>query len=181
VQHQQTYQQAPQRKRVYTMFVNFKGAYDSISRGDMWKHFRCKIGLPLSLAAIQSLYSSDVCVVQTELNTSPTICQEKGVRQGCLLSPLLFSLFVNDVGQYIDKRHDDGRSAGVSYTSNDTTSHTVSCVMYADDLFGLIPQPEGFKFLWININTIQDPTSSRLLPSSSCSCCIRNLHALVHK
>jgi hypothetical protein len=29
--------------------------------------------------------------------------------------------------------------------------------------------------------TIQDSTSSRLLPGSICSCCIRNLHALVHK
>jgi hypothetical protein len=27
----------------------------------------------------------------------------------------------------------------------------------------------------------QDSTSSRLLPGSSYSCCIRNLHALVHK
>jgi hypothetical protein len=29
--------------------------------------------------------------------------------------------------------------------------------------------------------TNQDSTSSRLLPGSSSSCCIRNLHALVHK
>jgi hypothetical protein len=29
--------------------------------------------------------------------------------------------------------------------------------------------------------TNQDSTSSRLLPGSSYSCCIRNLHALVHK
>jgi hypothetical protein len=29
--------------------------------------------------------------------------------------------------------------------------------------------------------TNQDSTSSRLLPGSSCSCCIRSLHALVHK
>jgi hypothetical protein len=89
---------------------------------------------PSLLAAIQSLYLSDVCAVQTGLNTSPTIRLEKGVRQGCPLSPLLFSLFVNDVGQYVDKPHDDGSSAGVSYSSNDTTSQTVSLIMYADDL-----------------------------------------------
>jgi hypothetical protein len=29
--------------------------------------------------------------------------------------------------------------------------------------------------------TNRDSTSSRLLPGSSYSCCIRNLHALVHK
>jgi hypothetical protein len=47
---------------------------------------------------------------------------------------LLFSLFANDVGQCIDKPHDGDSSAGVSYTSNDTTSQTISFVMYADDL-----------------------------------------------
>jgi hypothetical protein len=31
------------------------------------------------------------------------------------------------------------------------------------------------------VNTNQDSTSSRLLPGSSYSCCICNLHALVHK
>jgi hypothetical protein len=34
----------------------------------------------------------------------------------------------------VDKPHDDGSSADVSYSSNDTTSQTVSFVMYADDL-----------------------------------------------
>jgi hypothetical protein len=46
----------------------------------------------------------------------------------------LFHLLVNDVGQYNDKPHDDGSSVSVSYSSNDTTSQTVSFVMYAEDL-----------------------------------------------
>jgi hypothetical protein len=33
----------------------------------------------------------------------------------------------------------------------------------------------------VNVITNQDSTSSRLLPGSSYSCCIRNLRALVHK
>jgi hypothetical protein len=135
VRHQQTHQGVSKNKRVYTMFVDFKGAYDSISRESMWQHFRCKIGLPPTLlTAIQSLYLSDMCVVQTGQNTSPVIRPEKGVRQGCPLSPLLFSLFVNDVGQHIDKPHNDGSLAGVLSTPNDNTRQAVSFVMYADDL-----------------------------------------------
>jgi hypothetical protein len=36
-------------------------------------------------------------------------------------------------------------------------------------------------FVIVIVITNQDSTSSRLLPGSSYSCCIRNLHALVHK
>jgi hypothetical protein len=36
-------------------------------------------------------------------------------------------------------------------------------------------------WLFVIVVTSQDSTSSRLLPGSSYSCCIRNLHALVHK
>jgi hypothetical protein len=39
----------------------------------------------------------------------------------------------------------------------------------------------AFPTVTVVVIAFQDSTSSRLLPGSSYSCCIRNLHALVHK
>jgi hypothetical protein len=44
-----------------------------------------------------------------------------------------------------------------------------------------MPVGKGDVIVIVIVITNQDSTSSRLLPGSSYSCCIRNLHALVHK
>jgi hypothetical protein len=41
--------------------------------------------------------------------------------------------------------------------------------------------PPSVVYCIVIVITIQDSTSSRLLPGSTCSCHIRNFHALVHK
>jgi hypothetical protein len=49
------------------------------------------------------------------------------------------------------------------------------------ELASLCLHQHRLRFVIDVVITNQDSTSSRLLPASSYSCCIRNLHALVHK
>jgi hypothetical protein len=65
------------------------------------------------------------------------------------------------------------------------------CYLYAALCLLLWPGLCGSSMVWpmrlpmlasiVSAITNQDSTSSRLLPGSSYSCCIRNLHAIVHK
>ena len=59
----------------------------------------------------------------------------KGIRKGDGLSPVLFS-FMNDLPQYFRDDHYPGVMLG---------SHSLNCLMYADDLLVLSPFPEGLQ------------------------------------
>ena len=68
---------------------------------------------------------------------------KKGIRQGDGLSPILFSLFMNDLPQYLKESKSPGVMLG---------NRTINCLMYADDLLIISPSPEGLQQ---SLNVIQ--------------------------
>jgi len=83
--------------RLHTAFIDFKLAYDTIPRQALWSHFRRMRMPPILLSALQSLYAGDQNLLHDghkAARVKPTV----GVKQGCPLSPLFFSFYINDIG-----------------------------------------------------------------------------------
>ena len=77
------------RGKLYTCFVDFKKAFDSIwHQGLLYKLVKYNIGGTF-YKIISSMYSHSICCVKDNY--------DKGVRQGCILSPLLFNLYLNEL------------------------------------------------------------------------------------
>ena len=87
------------RTKLFVGFLDLKGAFDSIPRDLLWdKLADLNIDKRL-LYLIRKLYSCTSCQVrltsQGKLTSKITI--NKGVKQGCILAPFLFNLFLNDL------------------------------------------------------------------------------------
>ena len=111
-------------KDVFAAFIDFKKAYDSIIHHFLWEKLQ-SIGVNGNLLhLLQALYkgiSSNVRVNGFLTDTFEVTC---GLRQGCVLSPTLFNIFINDLSNYL-------RATKVGIYFGDVF---VNHLLYADDL-----------------------------------------------
>ena len=76
-------------------FVDFAAAFDSVHRVSIWNVLR-KCGIPTLITdIITSMYSRANSCVRTKSGCSAPFPISTGVRQGCVLSPLLFNLVLH--------------------------------------------------------------------------------------
>ena len=55
------------------------------------------------LSSIKSLYQNTTTIVQMENIITDSIDLEKGLRQGCTLSPILFSIYISSMGNVLER------------------------------------------------------------------------------
>ena len=114
------------RKKLSTfaVFIDFSKAYDRINRELLW-HKLIKMGISgRFLASLQSLYKNVKCTVLVNGLQTDWFDVNCGLKQGCILSPMLFNLFINDL-----TRHKNDVGSGISV--GDTS---LSILLYADDI-----------------------------------------------
>ena len=80
---------------LYITFVDFEKAFDSIDRGVIWRLMEHH-GIPQKMIKlIQQLYENSSCQVIHNGKLSDHFEVKTGVRQGCLLSPLIFLMVID--------------------------------------------------------------------------------------
>ena len=105
-----------QGKMLYTCFIDFSKAFDSILRdkllqkllghGINWKFFNI----------IKSMYLNDKCRVKVGNDLNEIINPTRGVREGCILSPLLFNIFLTDLPVAIKSSDHESPSIAIKAT-----------------------------------------------------------------
>lgn len=120
------------KKDTFVSFIDFSKAYDSIPRHILWTKLK-DIGLCGRLYnALISLYKDVKSCVRINGLSTDFFDVKCGLKQGCLLSPLLFNIYINDLVH--EMKHLD---IGV-----DIDGEKVCILLYADDVI-LIADSEG--------------------------------------
>jgi hypothetical protein len=97
---------------LYTTFVDFEKAFDSVDRETIWKLMQ-HYGIPPKLVSIiQQLYEDSSCQIIHNRKLTNSFVVKTGVRQGCMLSPTIF-LIVMD---WIMRRTTEGSNTGIQWT-----------------------------------------------------------------
>ena len=111
--------------RSYINFVDFKKAFDSVHRDTVWKIME-HYGIPRKIINItKNLYQNSSCRVRTNSGYTDYFDIVTGVRQGCILSPMLFLLTID----FVMRRAMDKEEYGIEWRNGRLTD-----LDFADDL-----------------------------------------------
>lgn len=85
--------------KLYLCAIDLEKAFDTIPRKRIWECLERK-GVPKSLLlAVRSFYAKTTNIVRTSHGSTENFVTYKGVRQGAILSPLLFITFMDDIAR----------------------------------------------------------------------------------
>ena len=93
------------KEKVYACFVHFRKAFDSVRHeGLFYKLLKINVGGHF-YNLIKSLYCHSTCAIRIGDKKTRSFSYSRGVRQGCILSPLLFNLYIQPTCRIYSKTH----------------------------------------------------------------------------
>ena len=132
------------KKKLFFAFIDFSQAFDSIWRGGLWRKLLFNSMNGKCFKIVFNMFENIKSCVRINDETSAFFPRECGVRQGQNLSPLLFSLYLNDLETFIT-------SGGVNSIDLEIISDEIHVylklliLLYADDTIIFSNDKENFQ------------------------------------
>ena len=127
------------QKNIYFCFTDYAKAIDCVDHNKLWKILK-EMGIPDHLTCLlRNLYAGQEATVRTGRGTTDWFQIEKGVCQGCILSPCLFNLYA----EYIMRNTGlEEAQAGIKIAGRN-----ISNLTYTDDTTLMAESEEELKSL----------------------------------
>jgi hypothetical protein len=140
-----------EHKDLHLTFLDIKSAYDSIDRSTLWILLRDHYKVPAELVhLLETLYAHTEGQVFVEGDSSDPFSLQSGLKQGCLLSPLLFIVYLDYIIRQIMPVIQD---LGIKWTLDSGDTFDMVLLFYADDGMIIAPTYEATVFILNLLNT----------------------------
>ena len=140
------------QKNIYFCFIDYAKAFDCVDHNKLWKILK-EMGISDHLTYfLRNLYAGQEATVRTGHRTTNWFQMEKGVHQGCVLSPCLFNLYV----KYIM------RNAGLEETQAGIARRNINNLRYADDTTLMAESEEELKSLLMKVKEESEKVGFKL-------------------
>ena len=91
-----------QNAKIFSCFIDFSKAFDTIPRDILLNKLLSHGIKGRFFNIIKNIYNNDKACVKMHNKCTEPFNINQGVRQGCVLSPLLFNIFLSDLGKKLD-------------------------------------------------------------------------------
>ena len=125
------------QKDCFLSFVDLRKAYDRVWREGLWSSLKTLGFGGKTLAMLKSLYVNTQQRVCTKLGNTGWFSSDIGLKQGCVLSPILFALYLRSTGEKLF-------SSGVGIKFLNTT---IPALFFADDMILMAEKREALNKL----------------------------------
>ena len=125
------------KEKIFGCFVDFHKAFDSIPRYTLFQKLLNNNITGNFYNILINLYTEDKACVKIGNNISNPFVINQGVKQGCILSPTLFNIFLSD----LEINFEDLNAEPLEYSQGEK----LSCIMWADDLLLLSKSQIGLQ------------------------------------
>lgn len=131
-------------KDVFIKFIDYSKAFDNVSHIKLIEVLKA-INVPNpDLRLITALYWGQEGKVQTSTGVSENFQITKGVRQGCIISPILFNAYAEQIVRKSIGNEENGIKIG---------NRKINNLRYADDLVLIAPSEKCLRNLMIKLHT----------------------------
>ena len=139
------------QKNIY--FIDYAKAFDCVDHNKLCKILK-EMGIPDNLACLlRNLYADQEATVRTVHGIAEWFQIWKGVHQGCILSPCLFSLYAEYIMQNAGL---DEAQAGIKIAGRNGNN-----IRYADDIT-LMAESEKLKSLLMKVKELSEKVGLKL-------------------
>ena len=126
------------QQNLYHVFIDFRKAFERVWHAALWATMR-KYNISANLVrTIEQLYDKATSAVQMNGSIGERFRTTVGVRQGCLLSPTLFNIFLERILSDALEEHDGKVSIG---------GRNITNLRFADDIDALAEEEQELEAL----------------------------------
>jgi len=131
--------------KMYVAFVDYKKAFDTVDREQLWQVLQKIQTSTKMIKMIKAMYLSVQSCVKWGAKFTDFFSCPLGVKQGCLFSPLIFSLLISEVANFVrlKGRHGIQLLPGLE---------EIFLLLFADDIVLISSTPTGLQNQLNNLN-----------------------------